>query len=134
MHILHEPSFFLTKTIGDPHGDVLGLLNPFSSSFCTCFLIFAFSKADNPYIPILGNGASCCKLISCTISFLGVRPLGSWNSISYYETTLSKSTSCLALQPSNTLVLSSFFSFTTISKNCLHEFTILFMFPKFMRV
>lgn len=71
MKILHEPSFFLTKTIGDPHGDVLGLINPFSSNSCTCSLISAFSKADNLYIPMLGNGASCYKLISCTISFWG---------------------------------------------------------------
>ena len=61
MHILHKPYFFLTNTIGDRHGDVLGLMNPFLSSSCTCFLISAFSKADNLYIPMLGNGASCCK-------------------------------------------------------------------------
>ena len=36
--------------------------------------------------------------------------------------------------PSNALVLSGFFSFTTISKNCLHEFIILFICPEFMRV
>ena len=76
MHILHEPSFFLTKTIGDPHGDVLGLMNPFLSSSYTYFLIYAFSKADNLYILMLGNGASCYKLISCNISFLGGRNLG----------------------------------------------------------
>ena len=134
MHILQEPSFFLTNTIGDPHGDVLGLMNPLSSNSCTYFLISAFSKADNLYIPMLGNGASCCKWISCTISLLGGRPLGSWNRISYSETTFSKSAFCLESQPSNALVLSGVFYFTTISKNCLHEFTILFICPKFMRV
>jgi len=77
IHILHEPSFFLTKTISDPHGDVLGLINPFSSNSCTCFLISAFSKADNLYISMLGKEACCYKIISCTISFLGGRPLGS---------------------------------------------------------
>ena len=134
MHILHEPSFFLTNTIGDLHGDVLGLMNPFLSSSSTCFLISAFSKADNLYILMLGNGASCCKWISCTIPLLGGRPLGSWNRISYSETTFSKSTFYLASQPSNTLVLSGFFSFTTISKNFLHVFTILFICPKLMGV
>ena len=134
MHILHEPYFFLTNTIGDPHGDVLGLLNPFSSSSCTCFLISEFSKADNLYILMLGNGASCCKWISCTISLLGGKPLGSWNRISYSETTFSKSSFYLASQPSNALVLSGVFSFTTISKNCLHEFKILFICLEFMRV
>ena len=47
MHILHKPSFFLTNTIGDLHGFVLGLMNPLSSSSCTFFLISAFSKEDN---------------------------------------------------------------------------------------
>ena len=134
MHIFHELSFFLTKMIGDPHCDVLGLMNAFSSNSCTCFLISAFSKADNLYIPMLGNGACCCKLISCTISLLGGKPLGSWNKISYSETTFSKLAYCLASPSSNTLVLSGFFSFTTINNNCKHEFIICFFCPEFMRV
>ena len=77
MNILHDPSFFLTKMISDPHGDVLDLMNPFSSNSCTCFLISAFSKADNLYITMLGKGTFCCKIISCTIPFLGGRACGS---------------------------------------------------------
>ncbi|GAB2281843.1 hypothetical protein Dimus_039499 [Dionaea muscipula] len=30
------PSFFLTKSTGAPHGDTLGLMNPFSNSSYNC--------------------------------------------------------------------------------------------------
>src|SRR5579862_8105877 len=36
MHILMEPSFFLTNNTGAPHGDTLGLTKPLSNNSCNC--------------------------------------------------------------------------------------------------
>jgi hypothetical protein len=36
MHIRKEPSFFLTKIIGAPQGETLGLINPKSSISFNC--------------------------------------------------------------------------------------------------
>lgn len=38
MHNLIDPSFFLTKNMGAPHGDTFGMINPLSSSSHNCFL------------------------------------------------------------------------------------------------
>nr|GFC62773.1 hypothetical protein [Tanacetum cinerariifolium] len=42
MHILNDPSFFLTNKTGAPHGEELGLMKPFSESSCNC--------SDNSFI------------------------------------------------------------------------------------
>ena len=36
MQILHDPSFFLTKIIGAPHGDTLGCISPKSNNSFNC--------------------------------------------------------------------------------------------------
>nr|GFB95982.1 hypothetical protein [Tanacetum cinerariifolium] len=36
MHILNEPSFFLTNKTGAPQGEELGLMKPFSKSSYNC--------------------------------------------------------------------------------------------------
>ncbi|GJR21118.1 hypothetical protein Tco_0969645 [Tanacetum coccineum] len=42
MHILNDPSFFLTNKTGAPQGEELGLMNPLSESSCNC--------SDNSFI------------------------------------------------------------------------------------
>nr|GEY27068.1 hypothetical protein [Tanacetum cinerariifolium] len=42
MHILNEPSFFLTNKTGAPQGEELGLIKPLSESSCSC--------SDNSFI------------------------------------------------------------------------------------
>nr|GEU63074.1 reverse transcriptase domain-containing protein [Tanacetum cinerariifolium] len=42
MHILNDPSFFLTNKTGAPQGEELGLINPLSKSYCSC--------SDNSFI------------------------------------------------------------------------------------
>nr|GFC59519.1 hypothetical protein [Tanacetum cinerariifolium] len=36
MHILNEPSFFLTNKAGAPQGEELSLMKPLSKSSCSC--------------------------------------------------------------------------------------------------
>ncbi|GJY02615.1 hypothetical protein Tco_0360767 [Tanacetum coccineum] len=47
MHILNDPSFFLTNKTGAPQGEELGLMNPLLKSSCNC--------SDNSFI---SDGAS----------------------------------------------------------------------------
>nr|GFC69852.1 hypothetical protein [Tanacetum cinerariifolium] len=42
MHILNEPSFFLTNKTGASQGEELGLMKPLSESYCSC--------SDNSFI------------------------------------------------------------------------------------
>ncbi|GKE38427.1 hypothetical protein Tco_1461832, partial [Tanacetum coccineum] len=42
MHILNDPSFFLTNKTGAPQVEELGLMNPLSESSCNC--------SDNSFI------------------------------------------------------------------------------------
>ncbi|GJV15482.1 hypothetical protein Tco_1360805 [Tanacetum coccineum] len=42
MHILNDPSFFLTNKTEAPQGEELGLMNPLSESSCSC--------SDNSFI------------------------------------------------------------------------------------
>ncbi|GKC85825.1 hypothetical protein Tco_1141542 [Tanacetum coccineum] len=42
MHILNDPSFFLTNKTGAPQGEELGLMKPLSESSCSC--------SDNSFI------------------------------------------------------------------------------------
>jgi hypothetical protein len=46
------PSFFGTNTIGEPHGEELGLMTPWFNNSCTCFLISSISNEDILYMPI----------------------------------------------------------------------------------
>nr|GEZ86878.1 hypothetical protein HannXRQ_Chr14g0442131 [Tanacetum cinerariifolium] len=47
MHILNDPSFFLTNKTGAPQGEELGIMKPLSKSSCSC--------SDNSFI---SNGAN----------------------------------------------------------------------------
>lgn len=52
MNIIQLSSFFGTIMIGEPHGDVLGLMNPYI--IATSFTYFS-SMMDFLYIQMLGN-------------------------------------------------------------------------------
>jgi hypothetical protein len=39
MHILQLPSFLGTMMMGDPQGEVLGFMTPYSNNCCNCFLL-----------------------------------------------------------------------------------------------
>jgi hypothetical protein len=53
MHILQLPSFFDTMMMGEPHGDVLGMMTPYSNNFYR----YSFTSMKNClYNPILVSG------------------------------------------------------------------------------
>ncbi|GKF05017.1 hypothetical protein Tco_0035685 [Tanacetum coccineum] len=71
MHILNDPSFFLTNKTGAPQGEELGLMNPLSESSCNC--------SDSSFIFILqfwtiSFEVSWCSTLKTTIPF-GSRPI-----------------------------------------------------------
>ncbi|ORX74491.1 hypothetical protein DL89DRAFT_300656 [Linderina pennispora] len=49
MHILSEPSCFLTNRTGKPQGELLGSMYPLSSSSASCFLSSSVSNGDSGY-------------------------------------------------------------------------------------
>ncbi|MCI40278.1 hypothetical protein A2U01_0061511, partial [Trifolium medium] len=49
MHKRIIPSFFFTNNTGAPHGDTLGRINFFSSSFSSCFFNSFNSDVDIRY-------------------------------------------------------------------------------------
>ncbi|GKF83597.1 hypothetical protein Tco_0248495, partial [Tanacetum coccineum] len=55
MHILNDPSFFLTNKTGAPQGEELGLMNPLSESSCSCSDKSFISDGANRY----GTRATC---------------------------------------------------------------------------
>ncbi|GKF46119.1 hypothetical protein Tco_0135921 [Tanacetum coccineum] len=65
MHILNDPSFFLTNKTGAPQGEELGLMKPLSESSCSC--------SDNSFI---SNGANRYDALA-TDATPGIK---SWNS------------------------------------------------------
>ena len=50
IHILKDPSLFLTKKIGAPNGEILGLMKIFSSKSLSCALNSFNSAGDIQYI------------------------------------------------------------------------------------
>ena len=98
-HMSHVPSFFGSKTKGDPQVDVLGLMTPLSRISWICFLISQFSKTDTLCMPMFGSGASYYNWISCWIPLLGGNPFGSWNISSYWLIASYKSDFNCASQP-----------------------------------
>jgi len=65
--------------IGDPQGEVLGCMNPFSNNYYNYFFTSFFSSTDYLYSPMFGNVELSNNCISCSTSLLGGIPLGSWN-------------------------------------------------------
>ncbi|GKG36580.1 hypothetical protein Tco_0444258 [Tanacetum coccineum] len=63
MHILNDPSFFLTNKIGAPQGGELGLMKPLSESSCNCFNNFFISDGANRYGARATGAALGIKLI-----------------------------------------------------------------------
>ncbi|GKF94029.1 hypothetical protein Tco_0283729, partial [Tanacetum coccineum] len=49
MHILNDPSFFLTNKTGAPQGEELGLMKPLSESSCSCSNNSFISDGSNRY-------------------------------------------------------------------------------------
>ncbi|GKB99210.1 hypothetical protein Tco_0985347, partial [Tanacetum coccineum] len=49
MHILNDPSFFLTNKIEAPQGEELGLMKPLSRSSCSCSDNSFISEGANRY-------------------------------------------------------------------------------------
>ena len=52
MHIMREPSFFLTNNTGAPHGEILGLMKPLYTRSFNCSFNSVSSAGD-----ILEGGA-----------------------------------------------------------------------------
>jgi len=73
----HVPSFFGTKTIGDPQGKEDGLMIPLFKKSWICVLIYALSITDILYMPMLGRGQYCCNYILWWIPLLEGNPFGS---------------------------------------------------------
>lgn len=55
MHILSDPSFFLTNKTGAPYGDLLGLMKPFSTNSLSWLFNSSYSLGDILYIGLLGG-------------------------------------------------------------------------------
>jgi hypothetical protein len=58
MCILQLPSFFGTMMMGEPHGDVLGMMSPCSNNCYKFFYTSSASMKNYLYNLILGSGDS----------------------------------------------------------------------------
>ncbi|GJR41148.1 hypothetical protein Tco_1216832 [Tanacetum coccineum] len=103
MHILNDPSFFLTNKTGAPQGEELGLMKPLSESSCSCSDNFFISDGANRYGARATGATRGIKLIWNSTSQAGGRPGKSSGNTSEKSRTISTSLSCF---PSD---LSSYF-------------------------
>nr|GFC35515.1 hypothetical protein [Tanacetum cinerariifolium] len=74
MHILNEPSFFLTNKTGAPQGEELGLMKPLSESSCSCFDNFFISDGAKRYGARATGAAHGIRSIWNSIGRAGGRP------------------------------------------------------------
>ena len=122
MHILQVPSFFGISTIGDPHGDTLSLMTPWSSNSWIYLLISSFSTMDILYNPRLGKGESGTNWMSCSMVLLGGRPFGSLKTTSCFFSSRSSWSFCSTINADfddSASVFSSFIGRTTNITNFL---------------
>ncbi|GKG26886.1 hypothetical protein Tco_0402589, partial [Tanacetum coccineum] len=74
MHIMNDPSFFLTNKTGAPQGEELGLLNPLSKRSCSCSDNSFISDGANRYGARATGAAPGIKSIWNSTSRVGGRP------------------------------------------------------------
>jgi hypothetical protein len=85
--------------IGEPLGEVLGQINPCSSSCCNGFFISSAPIIDYLYNLIFGNGDSGNNHALCSTSLLGGIPLCSWNTPLYVYNNSSNYCFCFLVHP-----------------------------------
>nr|GEV43226.1 hypothetical protein [Tanacetum cinerariifolium] len=103
MHILNDPSFFLTNKTVAPQGEELGLMMPLSESSCSCLDKSFISDGANRYGARATRAAPGIKSIGNSTGRPGGRPGKSSGNTSRKSRTIGTSLSCF---PSD---LSSFF-------------------------
>ncbi|GJU64954.1 hypothetical protein Tco_1246789, partial [Tanacetum coccineum] len=74
MHILNDPSFFLTNKTSAPQGEELGLMNPLSKSSCNFSNNSFISDGSNRYGARATGAAPGIKSIWNSTSQAGGRP------------------------------------------------------------
>ncbi|GKF64383.1 hypothetical protein Tco_0187831, partial [Tanacetum coccineum] len=74
MHILNDPSFFLTNKIEAPQGEKLGLMKPLSEISCSCFDNSFILEGVNRYGARATGAAPRIKLIWNSTGRAGGRP------------------------------------------------------------
>lgn len=95
MHILQPPSFLGTDNTGDPQGEQLGLMTPWSNNFWICCWISSFSVTEVQYKLKLGREASPTNCMSCSTGLRDDKPCTSSNSSLKVSLIFSISFSCL---------------------------------------
>nr|GEU46128.1 aspartate--tRNA ligase 2, cytoplasmic-like [Tanacetum cinerariifolium] len=116
MHILKDPSFFLTNKSEAPQGEKLGLINPLSKSSCNWLGNSYISDGANLKVIVLQIRMKCANLVrlsrmtqivSCPLDVLGSFVMKSNDIISYFQIGISGCTR-VSLGPEFLLVLSVF--------------------------
>nr|GFB56302.1 hypothetical protein [Tanacetum cinerariifolium] len=74
MHILNEPSFFLTNKTRAPQGKELGVMKPLSKSSCSCFNNSFISDGAKQYGARATGAAPRIRSIWNSIGRAGGRP------------------------------------------------------------